>query len=230
MVLRLGKSPSGTGTQFVLIEAKEQVDEFFIDEQDFSAEQFSKLDIQPDSDDIQRFTQQTRDALIAYRLFPRLSEGSLVNLALSTGILSQALDLDTDSIGAAPTTVASTFDFQFQLRSATPVTLRHNNGQVEIDACFASRRDGKRVLIVIEAKSGRERALAKHKLFYPLSGIQSEASEGMFEIIPVYLRAQQTNSGVAYHIYECEPFGAGESAPCLDRLHIASYNRYRLNL
>lgn len=228
MVLRLGRAPNGTGTQFALVNADGGVDDFFIDETDFSSDQYTELDLRPESQDAQSFDQQTQDMLHAYQLLPQFSESSLVNLALTSGLVSRTLDLDGETVGAAPATVASTFEFQFQPHPDTPVTLRHNNGQVEIDGCFVSRRNGKRVLVVLEAKTGPERSLAKHKLFYPLMSLRSEASNEDFEIIPVYLRAQETPGGIDYNIYECGSFDGAE--PYLSSLCVDSHSQYRLRI
>ncbi|MFD1643821.1 DUF6997 domain-containing protein [Halohasta litorea] len=228
MVLRLGRAPDGTGTQFALVEAEGGLDDFFIDEATFDSDQYTELDLRPESQDAQNFAQQTQDRLRAYQLLPQFSESSLVNLALTSGLVSRTLGLDVETVGAAPATVASTFEFEFQPHPATPVTLRHNNGQVEVDACFVSRRNGKRVLIVLEAKTGTKRSLAKHKLFYPLMSLQSEASNEDFEIIPVYLRAQEIKGGIDYHIYECTPFD-GEK-PVLSSVRVDSHSQYRLRI
>jgi len=80
-------------------------------------------------------------------------------------------------------------------------------------------------LVVLEAKTGKERSLAKHKLFYPLMSLRSEASNEDLEIIPVYLRAEETDGGIDYNIYECTPFDDGESV--LSNVRVDSHSRYR---
>ena len=228
MVLRLGRAPDGTGTQFVLVDAEGRLDDFFIDEAAFDSNQYTELDLRPESPDDRLFDQQTQDMLRAYQLLPQFSESSLVNLALTSGLVSRTLDLDVETVGVAPATVASTFEFEFQPHPVTPTTLRHNNGQVEVDACFVSRQNGKRVLVVLEAKTGKERSLAKHKLFYPLMSLRSEASNEDFEIIPVYLRAQETDGGIDYNIYECASFDGTE--PVLSSVQVDSHSQYRLRI
>jgi len=230
MVLRLGKAPDGTGTQFALVRVEGGLDDFFINETEVQTDQVVEFDLRPDSQDTQIFNQQTQDMLLAYQLLPHFSESSLVNLALSTGLLSHALDLDVEAVGTAPVTVSSTFNFSFQPHSTSAATLRHNNGQVEVDTCFVSRRNGKRVLVVVEAKKGRKRSIAKHKLFYPLMGLRSEVSDSVFEVIPVYLRGKQTDNGIDYSIYECSPFDVEKSNPCLSSLSVESHTQYRLQI
>ncbi|WP_135304840.1 DUF6997 domain-containing protein [Haloarcula amylovorans] len=228
MVLRLGSAPDGTGTQFGLVRVEGGLDDFFIEETAFPSKQRTEINLQPDSEDVQEYDQQTQDMLEAYRYLPRFSESSLVNLSLTTGLLSQALDLDVESVGTAPVTVASTFDFSFRPHMTQPTTLPHNNGQVEIDACFVSRRNGERVLVVLEAKTGPKRSLAKHKLFYPLMSVQSEASDSHLDMIPVYLRARRQGDSVTYDIYECSPFDVGRSEQCLSDINVESHSQYRV--
>ena len=79
-----------------------------------------------------------------------------------------------------------------------------------------------------EAKTEAARSLAKHKLFYPLMSLRSEASNEDFEIIPVYLRAQETEGGIDYNIYECAPFD-GEK-PVLSSVQVDSHSQYRLRI
>jgi hypothetical protein len=228
--LRLGSAPSGTGTQFVLIRVEGRLDDFFINEIEFISDQRVGLDLRPGGEDLDLFDQQTQDILRAYRLMPRFSESSLVNLALSTGLLSRALNLDAKTVGTAPVMVASTFDFSFRPHPVQPTTLQHNNGQVEVDACFVSRRNGERVLIVLEAKTGSRISLAKHKLFYPLMSVRSEASASNLDVIPVYLRAQRASDGVDYDIYKCTPFDVEDQEPYLSNINVESHDQYQLRI
>ncbi|MFD1586463.1 DUF6997 domain-containing protein [Halorientalis brevis] len=230
MILRLGRASEGRGTQFALVRVPGQLDDFFIDEAGFDTDQRTHLDFSPGGADADAISQQARDMLEVYRMLPKFSESSLVNFALSTGLLSRALDLDVEQIGAAPTTIASTFDFEFEPHRALPTVLHHNGGQVEIDAIVMTRQDGERVLVVLEAKTGRERALAKHKLCYPYLAVEQELSPTVAEIIPVYLRAQATDRGLLYDIYECTGPGEGEEQPCLSAMEVVADSHYLLEL
>lgn len=230
MVLRLGSAPEGLGTQFALVRVTDHLDDFFINEDEFNLDNRTELDYSPDGADIDSLRREAQDMLSAYRLLSRFSESSLVNLALSTGILSRALNLDVEQIGTAPMTIASTFDFKFEPHPAQPTVVHHNNGQVEIDALVTTRRNGKRVLIVVEAKTGTKRSLAKHKLFYPMMGVQVDVSESVTDIIPVYLRAQPTNRGILYNIYECTVKAMGKEEPCLSEIRVISHTHYLLKI
>jgi|AntDeeMinimDraft_5_1070356.scaffolds.fasta_scaffold03334_4 hypothetical protein len=96
MLLRLGRAPDGTGTQFALVDAAGRLDDFFFDEAAASSDQYTELDLRPESQDAQDFDQQTQDMLRAYQLLPQFSETSLVNLALTNGLVSRTLDLDVE--------------------------------------------------------------------------------------------------------------------------------------
>lgn len=153
-----------------------------------------------------------------------------MNFALSTGIFSRALDLDAEQVGVAPTTVATTFDFKFEPHSELPTVVHHNGGQVEIDAVIIARRNGKRILLIIEAKRGRPRELAKHKLGYPVLGVKSSLSFNVDQIVPVYLRAQSVDGGIRYSLYECSEPSAGETQPSLASLQVIDDHHYEVRI
>ena len=230
MVLRLGSAPDGTGTQFALCRVPGQLTDFFIDESTFRKPTQTNIDLRPESDDCHQFDQQTQDMLRAYRLLPRFSESSLVNLALTTGLVSRALGLDSDRIGTAPVTVNSTFEFDFRPHPTINQPLHHNNGQVEVDACVVSRRHGKRVAVVLEAKTGPPGTIAKHKLAYPTFGLRSSAVGIVDEIIPVYCRATRSGEAIEYSIYECSPIPVAADQPTLTDVAVTSHSEYRLQI
>jgi len=230
MVLRGGAAPEGTGTQFALVQIEDGLDDFFINEHYYSSEITDSLNLKPGSVDNRALSRQARDMLLAFDMLPTYSESSFVHLAMSTGVLSRALRLDVGSIGTAPVTISSAFDFRFLPHSAVGQQISHNRGQVEVDSCFVSRRDGQRVVVVLEAKKGRPRALAKHKLFYPLMGLRSNAPPGVDEFIPVYLRAEAKNEGIEYNIYECDPVSVDGEPPALADIGVRNHRRSRVEL
>lgn len=230
MVLRLGRATDGPGTQFVLVRVPDRLDDFFINEGAFHTDNRQILDYTSGGDDTTSLGQNARDMLEAYRSLPTFSETSLVNFALSTGILSRALNLDTEQIGTAPTTVASTYDFRFEPHSNHTTVLHHNGGQVEIDAIIVTRRQGERILLVIEAKSGRQRELAKHKLGYPALAADKSLSLDVDRIVPVYLRAQSVDNAIRYSIYECSELPMGETQPCLAELQVHTDQHYEIQI
>lgn len=230
MVLRMGRATDGPGTQFVLVPVPDRLDDFFISEREFDIDNRQVFNYTSGSDDMLSLEQSARDILEVYRSLPTFSETSLVNFALSTGILSQALDLDTEQIGTAPTTVASTFDFKFEPHPDHPTVVHHNSGQIEIDALVLTRRRGERILLVIEAKSGRQRELAKHELGYPTLAADKSLSIDVDRIVPVYLRAQSVDDAIRYSIYECSEIPTGETRPCLAGLQVDTDQHYEVRI
>jgi len=230
MVLRLGRASDGPGTQFALVHVPGKLDNFFINEHEFNSDDREVLDYSSGGDQMLSLNQNARDILEVYRALPTFSETSYVNFALSTGILSRALNLDIEQIGTAPTTVASTFDFKFEPHPDQPIVVHHNNGQIEIDALVMSRRNGERILLVIEAKSGLSRSLAKHKLGYPALAAEKSMSIDFDRIVPVYLRAQSVGETIRYSIYECSDLPDGKSQPCLAGLHVINDYHYEVRI
>ena len=230
MVLRAGSAPEGTGTQFALVRTENGVDDFFIDERQFGHAVTEELDLTPGSSDHGELSQQARDMLLAYEMLPSYSESSYLHLAMAIGILSRALELDVESIGTAPVTFSTSFDFRFQAHADIDQTISHNRGQVEVDCCFVSRQDGQRLVVVLEAKKGRSRALAKHKLYYPLMGLRSSTPEAIEELVPVYLRADSQSGAIEYDIYECDPVSVDGEVPALADIDVRNHSRSRVEL
>ena len=208
MALRMGSAPDGSGTQFLLVEAPERVEEFFlIDDRVFDDENI--VDYQSPVD---------RERLLSFQLLPTLSETSLVNLALASGVLSDALELDETGSLMPPATGRSTFTFDVRPHSAFDETFEHRTGQVEIDTLFAEKRNGETVLFVIEAKTGQKYpTLAKHKLVYPTLALADSVSADI-EIVPLYMRCIQENDQLYFKILECELPDPREYLPGLDEL------------
>lgn len=219
MVLRLGAAPEGTGTAFLLVDAPGGVEEFFLrDEElfaDHAAERFeSPID---------------RTHLLGFELLPSLSETSLVNLGLASGVLAETLDLDTAGALAPPATGVSTFTFSVEPHSDLAETVVHRNGQVEIDTLFAERRDGELVLCVIEAKTGPRASLAKHKLVYPVLAL-GDAVPPDIEILPVYLRCRRTGETITFDVAECTIPDPRTTVPAIDELVVTRTRVLELDL
>lgn len=134
---------------------------------------------------------------------PKPSETSLVNLGLASGVLAEALDLDTSGALPPPATGRSTFTFEFRPHSECAETVTHRKGQVEIDTLFAERRNGELTLFVLEAKTGSRASLAKHKLVYPVLAIAENVPRAI-ELVPVYLRCRQTEGNITFGVAECQ--------------------------
>lgn len=145
MVFRLGtsKSKDVKGTQFALV--KSNLSDFFI--------------FQPEDSRATTYLPKVgiRD-LFAYQVLPVFTESSLLNLALASGLISDALGLDDRPI-LNPATGQSTFTFKLKLHSSIEKVFIHHKGQVEIDTLFLGRKSGKDYIYIIEAKSGYQNCI-----------------------------------------------------------------------
>ena len=218
MVLRLGSPQGSKHTHFSLVKVENDWNDFFfVDKTIFN-------EVEPSV-----FTPIVSDKnLLSFKLFPKLTETSLVNLALATGLLAEALNIDKEKEQLIPATGQSTFTFDFQPLSQNKKKLTHNKGQVEIDSIFTGMRNGKECLFVMEAKTSNDlESLAKHKLFYPLLSIAPQLPEGM-EIVPVYLRAVRNKDSIEFNVAECiNPILNGEFC-ALTELEVSKVSRYSL--
>lgn len=228
MILSLGRASDGPGTQFALVRVPDRLDDFFIDEMAFHDDDRETLDYTPEGDETRALDREMREMLEVYRSLPTFSETGFVNFALSTELLSRALGLDPARIGTAPTTVASSFDFEFEPHPDRSTVLRHNDGQVEIDTLVLTRRNGERVLVVVEAQCGARQAVAKHRIAYRMLAAASLPLD-VDRVVPVYLRARPTAEGVRYSIYECS-LPTGEEHPCLAGLSVVEDSHYEVRL
>ena len=216
MVLRLGAAAHGRGTAFALIRVPVLTDFFLMHEIVFSRNEEAFLPTGPERN------------LMAFRFLPKLTENSLVNLALASGVLGHALQIDDPSQILVPATGQSTYSFVFQPHRSVSAELSHNRGQVEIDALFLAPRNGKECLFLVEAKTGgSRRSLAKHKLVYPYLALRKEISPDI-PIVPVYLHAERTNSGYRFRIAECEFETDDDKLPVLCDLKVVSNRTFVL--
>jgi hypothetical protein len=210
MVLRLGSAADGRGTAFAIVKVPDLRDFFLMHEKVFSnePETFSATGSETN--------------LMAFRLLPKLTETSLVNLALASGVLGSALQIDSTSQVLVPATGQSTYSFTFQPHQSVPTSLTHNRGQVEIDALFFAPRNGKECLFLVEAKTGNGRqSLAKHKLVYPVLALRREIPRAI-PIVPVYLHVERSDREYRFHVAECELVVPAETLPVLCDLRVVS--------
>lgn len=209
MVLRMGQQSAGI-TDFAIVRPEGGNGSYFIDDSD--------LEPVPVTTFLSRSSQKD---LFVFELLPRHVEASLINLALVSGLLSEALELDAVSGLPAPAGGSSTYTFPVRPHSSLDVTWQHNAGQVEIDALFLAERKGKDVLFVLEAKVGMgERRLAKHKLVYPTLGLATRVPRDI-QIVPVYLKISADPSGIHATVVECflpDPRISPLSPPAIDEL------------
>lgn len=220
MTLRMGSAPTGSGTQFLLVKAPDKVEEFYlIDDRLFDEEEIVHYQSPVD-----------QERLLSFHLLPTLSETSLVNLALASGVLSDALELDETGSLMPPATGRSTFTFDVRPHSAYDKTFKHRTGQVEIDTLFAEKRNGETALFVIEAKTGRQHStLAKHKLVYPTLAL-ADSVPPEIDIIPLYMRCIQENDQLYFKILECVLPDPRETIPGIDELEADESQTIRLEL
>jgi len=208
MVFRLGRRSGGSGTHFALSKCQNGWDDFFL----FDDKLFNNC---PEDYYIPRSIDYY---LYPFRLLSILSENSLINFAIASGLMSHALNLNLRDISHASTSGQSTFTFSFKPNSLMPITWDHISGQVEIDCIFTANRNGKSTVFVLEAKSGSDLgSLAKHKLFYPVLSILPRIPKTM-DIVPVYMRAYKKGSNYHFNFAECLFKRSSSEVPVLSEL------------
>jgi hypothetical protein len=199
MVLRLGASRNHPSTtKFAVVGTPGRLKDFFL----MDHEIFDDASVEGNP------PIRLNKSLFGYSLLPKITEKSVVNLAFAAGIVGDALNLDQPYPTAAPAAGNGTYSFTFQPHSEMRVELSHDRGQVDVDAAFVGRRNGRDCLFVLEAKTEkqatRQTSLAVHKLVYPVLALCSQTSLiGDMPIIPVYMRATLMDSKVRYKIVEC---------------------------
>lgn len=221
MVLRLGSRPNDNQTYFSLVKTI-NVQDFFFDDESL----FGKLKPELFLPNV------SIRSLYAFQLLPKVTETSVVNLAIASGLMAEALNLEDNKTIVVPATGQSTFTFNFKPLANKSIVLQHINGQVEIDAVFVAKRDGKEHLFVVEAKHGDKfDSLAKHKLLYPSLSLLQKLPSSM-PIVPVYLRSMKTDKGINFFVAECsrivnqqdELYSLDMLRPCkVQALHLANY-------
>ncbi len=215
MVFRLGKH-HGNGTSFALVQHINGWDDYFIQDNNT----FKK-------DDALNNLDWSQDDLFSFTVLKNFTETSYVNLALSSGILQRALDVDTEI--SIPATGMGTYSFTVRPHEQLDISWEHNNGQVEIDAMFLGERKGKKTLFVIEAKSGKKTddSLSKYKLVYPVLSIVGQVDKDI-EIVPVYMRTFSTGDHFHFHIAECSMPDPRTEKVYINQLHVIKTSQYKI--
>jgi hypothetical protein len=208
MVFRLG-SPSGSkGTQFVLARYIKGWNDYFLSDEAVFAEARQLPDI------------CLGNQLRVFEVIGDATETSLVNLAVASGALSVALDIDIESQQIIHTTAQGTYDFSVCPHPQISAAWNHVSGQVEIDAAFVSMRGGMETLFVVEAKvSDHFESLAKPKIAYPIYAVRQQLAKTNTDIpvIGVYLRAIRSGDrGYDLFIAECHFTDSGEAVASLE--------------
>ena len=217
MVFRLGRPPQAArSTEFALVKTlADWNDYFFRDEILFKDAKLETFETSNDDSTVDIF-----------RVLPELTEGSLVNLGLASGLIQKALGIEKLSQSSVPATGRCNPSFSFRPNAAITATLQHNSGQVEIDALFLGERDGEKCLFLMEAKNSKGlKSLAKHKLFYPLRALEDLVA---YRIIPIYLRTVRAENGMDFYIAECTLRAGNQKNAALRELVAESVSRTRI--
>lgn len=224
MVFRCGAR--GGGTRFALARSKCWPKDYFILDEGFAAEPPTLLSRAPMRE------------LFGFNLVKPV-ERTLVNLALTSGALATALQLDDLNYAPPGATGNSAYSFKFRPHSCDETVVPHEEGQVEIDLLFVAQRNSEDSVFVVEAKyenrTGRRSTLpngtlAKHKLLFPVLAVRPRVP-GSMRIIPVYLKAVVGEGSIDFHVAECEPYrGGGSEVECVDCMTVARRQSLRLPL
>lgn len=221
MIFRCGAGEGARGTRFALARAANWPDDYFLPD-----------DAAPGTPDIFLSAAPNRQ-LFVYTLVKPV-ERTLVNLAFATGALAELLLLDERGPFEAPATGATTYSFDFKPRMDDSAVFKHANGQVDVDAMLVAQRGRREHVFVIEAKynsasesiNSDARRLAKHKLLFPVLGLQQRVPAGM-PIVPVSLRAVVYDRHVDFHVIECEQYAGSADGPIsVDRIVPAAEARH----
>jgi len=219
MVLRLGSPKGETNTHFSLVKYVSGWSDFFFIDKDIFEHQ--PIEVYLPNASVR--------SLFTFQILPNLTETSLVNLALASGLLPHALGITSQNEQIIPATGQSTFTFDFKPLSTSDAVLTHSRGQVEIDALFVGQRNGQECIFVVEAKSGGKfDSLAKHKLLYPILALKDKIPRQL-TVIPVYLRTIKTQDSIIFNIAECETPQNNGRFGALDELTVKAVKRYSLH-
>jgi len=219
MVFRLGSSSGSRHTNFALAKAVNGWNDYFLfDIELFGHEIIENKPVQWDS-----------DKLVPFSVIAKLTETSYVNLALSTGIFEDFLGLSTTGT-SIPATGKSSHSFEVRPHTDLPVTWIHESGQVEVDSIFLAKRNGKKILCIVEAKAGNyPGSLPKYKLAYPIFTIADYVPEDI-EIVPIYLHVNEMNGGIRFFLTECSFPDPRYSKPYINELVAVNSKVIEINL
>ena len=162
MIFRLGAAGGGSKTHFSIVSCKSLEDQFISNQTVLAA----------CTDQLFFPTVPARE-LFSFGLIPNATENGLVNLALCSGIMDDALGIEQRA--TLPAKGNSMYTFRVCPTSEQPnLALEHVTGQVEIDSVFLGKKSGDDTIFVVEAKrlKGR-RGISKAKLVYSTLAVQS---------------------------------------------------------
>lgn len=213
MVFRLGSGPGGKGTNFALARHTGSWDDYFLQDESIF-EQCPNISVLGCLEDIRIF-----------EILPKSTETSLVNLAVNSGVLRVALDLDATDDAIVNATAQGTYTFTVRPHQYLNACWHHLAGQVEIDGAFVAYRGGIETLFVVEAKvSNAFDSLSKYKIAYPMLALMPKLPKSM-PVIGVYLRVIRGTSGFDFCVAECVFSSASQEIASLTPVRTG---RYRL--
>lgn len=214
MVFRLGSFPGTKGTAFGLARVSKTWDEYFF----FDDGLFGKLEPEV-------FVPKVPySALYSLALVPTLTESSLANIAVASGLILEVLGADPQGVPSIPATGQSTYTFRFKPNTSYETVFEHRNGQVEIDGVFVCSIGSRATVVVLEAKSGEFGSLAKHKLFYPMEALRQKIPVFM-PIIGIYLRVQKREQDLYFNLAICESTRDDNGFSSIDSLRVKSIRK-----
>ncbi|MGZ9899848.1 DUF6997 domain-containing protein [Shewanella gaetbuli] len=194
MVFRLGSSAGQISTSFSLAKTLSGWGDYFLfDSEIFESAETIVLDIDWSS-----------DKFLPFKVIPKLTETSYVNLALVSEVIEKGLGFDK-GLSSIPATGHTSCTFDVKPHNELNTVWKHSQGQVEIDSVVVAVRNNKKYLLVIEAKCGTyPESLAKHKIVYPVLSLINDVPED-YTVLPVYLRIVESKFSLKYYIAECNP-------------------------
>jgi hypothetical protein len=158
-----------------------------------------------------------------FDLLPKATETSLVNMAVASGILGAALQIESERDTIINATAQGTYSFSVSPHQDFDTSWHHTSGQVEIDGAFVARRNERETIFVVEAKvSDSFDSLAKHKIAYPMLAIEASLAEAT-PVVGVYLRVLRKPSGFEFFIAECQFQGSQRAISALYPVRVAAY-------
>lgn len=212
MVFRCGVPPKERNAHFGLARTKGTWDDYFlVDDINFDRSEFY-------------LSQKQRGQLAAFQVLPTLTEKSLVNFVLASGLIQDVLELDNTEEMLIAANCQSTFSFQFQPHHQIEAVWDHTKGQVEIDSLFFARKSGERRLFLIESKHNiTQKTLAKHKLVYPILSMRGELRKLGIPIMPIYMKTQTDGSDLLVDITICD---FPHTSKCVSELRPNKYRHF----
>ena len=208
MIFRLG-THGRQGAHFSIVRYREKTEQFIFNADLIGAAQ----------EEVFRPTVPAAE-LRTFAAIPNATENGLVNLAIASGVMGQALELSGRP--TLPARGCSTYSFDlWPSRSLPGLRLEHSRGQVEIDAAFTGNRDGEEVVCVVEAKRTRGRtSIAKAKLAYSYLAVASQLPAATRIELVYLLMDHQRDQGTRFLICPCRWDGrfVSDIEPNLERI------------